>query len=193
MSSRLIVAALVGNLTFALFLLGRTVQRTERSRFRYTIWQIRDELVDHLREGGLKPEPAVERYIDRLHFMISATELLTPFRVVTGLRLLSRSDWDIPAEFLEPGPDHPVLNNARVRADQARRQLFLLGSPSGWLLLSVAPVVGLWVLVTERPEQQRPMDAATAWWRKRYGNSLEAVRPLVRRNEQDNCAPPAYV
>lgn len=185
MNAVVVAGLIVANIVGSLIVLGRVVQRSERSRFRYETWRARDELVDAVMAGRVQPRKQVLELIDRLEVTIDATDLMTPYRLLTAVRTLRRAGWRPPDErpdYAATPEEEKIIDAVRDRASHARGRLFFCGSPSGWLLLSLSPLLALAILLTERHGERRtrPPQTVAEWSRDHYGPPSEIVRPLVR-------------
>lgn len=184
MSSALVGTIVVANMGLALLVAGRVLQRSERSRFRYTMWQIRDGLVDDLDAGRLAHDRRLVEYLNRLELTIDVTELFTPYHLISAARIMRHADCKIPQEALYLGADpasQAIIAAARSRASLARMRLFFAGSPSGWFLLVSSPLAALWWLAKDRATDRRSLlEAATLWFHNRYGSPIEVLRCWLR-------------
>lgn len=195
MNAPAVALIVVGNAAFAVGVLGWVVQRTERSEFRYTMWRLRDRIVDALRAGEVPPHPAATQAINRAEIVIAATDRITPFHFIITSRTLRRGGWtpgrdaDLTADA--PEPLQRLLLDVKAEARHAHRRLLVLGSPSGWLLLSVGLLIMPWFLIAGVRERQRhrkhrddprpPLDKVASWSSRRYGSPAEVFAPVVKQ------------
>lgn len=205
MSSALVSLIVVANVTLSVVVLGRTVQRSERSRFRYETWRVRDELVDQIRSGDVRPTGPMLEYLDRLELNIGATEVMTPFRYVVAAYQLRRAGWrpvpdDLPARA--EMPERRAIREASRRVTQARVRLLLWGSPSGWLLVLASPLVFVASVLTDQRKRQTsdedepsyPLAASMASWSsERYGSTITVLKNAMESDTDDGHGKtPAY-
>lgn len=184
----LVVSALFLNLVAAVAVLGRTVRRTEISQFRYTMWQVRDEIVDAIAREELGASRTVLDRIDRIETAIVSSDLFTPYRLAHSARILRRSGWKPPAPQSYDGmlPQHrALLVHAERRVSSARMRLMFLGSPSGWAvsaaLAAAFPVFLLMRLLRRDRDKMRLIDTAADRWRETYGTPTDVARQLPGR------------
>jgi hypothetical protein len=195
MNAFITALVVVANVTLAAFTLGRVVQRSERSKFRYRMWQLRDEVVDAVRDGEIEPHAVVKDWINRTELFIDATDVLTPFALVTTSTVLRRGGWEpkAPPHLNAPADVIEFLDAKTAEARAARMRLFLLGSPSGWLVSTAVPVVAAATLLTKRPRNSTPpTETVRVWSSGRFGSTSEVFRPLVEQQRSER-RQPAYV
>lgn len=205
-SSTLVAALVVCNVAFSVMVVGHVVQRSERSKFRYSYWRIRDELVDALRDGRLQEHPCLREYIERTELLIDATDILTPFQLRSALRIERRAGWK-PTEKKSAylgatEEERAFLETLGRRALTARVRVICLGSPSGWILSLCFPIVAIFARgAVGRASSDSRSRSETIWqttalcMRVRYGAITEIVRPLMQRKYGNRRGPnrPAYV
>jgi hypothetical protein len=173
MSSALVAAIIVGNMLLALVLAGCIVQRSERSLCRYALWQVHDTLVDQIAAGGLERDPELLRYLERFERMCDRSDLFTPFRYRAMVRVMRRGDRTpvLEAVYIGRTPEsRAIMDEARCAVANAHARLFLLGSPSGWLLLAASPLLVVWLLVSQSTHS--PREGVVRWINERYPSPL---------------------
>lgn len=191
MSSLLVSAIVLSNVTFAMAMLGRTIQRSQRSKFRYEMWRVHDELVAMIESGEIRPTKPVLEYLDRVRFNVETTEYMTPFQFLVFVHSLRRTGWTAPADTLlarAEGREREVLREAAKRISSARVRLLLFGSPSGWLLCLCGPVLYLTAMLRQRRGHKptgSPVGTVADWSSERYGSPIFVMEPVVKQRNKD--------
>lgn len=199
MRTSLVVLIVFGNLALGLGTLAWVVQRTERSRFRYTMWRTRDRVVRAVLLGEVQPHPALREWIDRAEILITATRYLTPFQFVMASRTMQRAGMRPRFSQLvdtAPEPVQALLGQASADVRRAYGRVLMIGSPSGWLLVLLACVSSPWLIVKQRRNHQKcnepPLDSVAKWSNRRYGSPADVFRPLVQRPDKKRVREAAY-
>lgn len=185
----MVVAIVVANMALGVGTLAWVVQRTERSRFRYRMWRVRDRVVGAVLSEEIESHAAVRQWLDRAEVLIAATKHLTPFQFVMASRTMRRGGWKPNPSLTEtaPEPVQKMLCDASTEVRKAYARVFALGSPSGWLvLLLVAVSSPVLFLLQQRRHYKKcdepPLDSVAKWSSRRYGSPADVFRPLVRPN-----------
>jgi len=194
-NSVLVALIILVNVTLSVTTLARTVQRSERSRFRYEIWRLRDGIVEDLQVGRIRPTKPVLEYLDRLELNVEATDFMTPFRFGSAAALLRRTGWHVEPDDLLIRADpreREVLRVASRAVSRARIRMLLHGSPSGWVVLVLKPFIIAGVMLREllhsrleHREPTPPVTAVTDWSTERYGHTMQVLKPVVRPPGRD--------
>jgi hypothetical protein len=144
MSTGVAAGLLVLNVVATIWLLGHTIIRTERSRFRRTIWEIRDGLVSAIVDGRVRTTEPIVFEVRQLETLIAGTEVLTPFRYLVAARAAHNRVPRLERPSLEVlnAAENAVLREAQAEAMKATVRVIATGSPSGWLLGALAPIAG---------------------------------------------------
>jgi hypothetical protein len=143
MNALLVTIMVTGNGVVAVYVAVAVFQSTERSRYRYRMWQIRDEVVDAVRQGDFQMDKAVISWIEDTELMITATDWMTPFRYLEASRAHRRSGVSLEPHSLIPtsAETREYLEKMTDQARAARMRLLFFGSSSGWLLAAGAPLI----------------------------------------------------
>lgn len=164
MNASLTVVLLVVNLTLAAAVLGAMVAWSERSRYRYRLWAVRDDLMDRVLKQEFENPAPVVAYIRSIESCIDWTRGTSPFVVALMMRTCpaeSAERFAAPSPIdLAEGADRVALVEARGRVHAAHSRLLLLGSPSGWF---VAACLGFFAFVSVAAHTLR----ARRWLRPR--------------------------
>lgn len=196
MNSTRVVVVVLSNVALAVTVLGWVSQRSARSRFRYKLWRVYDQLVDDVREGRLAAHQPVREYLERLIILVEGTEMLTPYRLIASGRLMRRADVRIRSKDPYRGlnaESRAIMESARCQVYDAIVELFFSGSPSGWALTVAAPVIAVVLRPRPHKSERASRRVAAEWAHQRYGSAVEIVRPLVRPDTNQEQRRPAYV
>jgi hypothetical protein len=144
----LLVVALVSNAVLAYICLMLIVPSCARSRFRYELWALRDELTDEVYKGHFKNTDQPRRLVREIEVVIQGAAEVTVFKMWLLTRLARNAN--LPRAQL-------VDLNALGKGDRERlaprveRFYWLIskqavfGSASGWFFL----IVLAWILLAD--------------------------------------------
>lgn len=140
--------------------------KTNRSLFRYELWELRDELMGEMLGGGVTPTPAAYALIGEIEGWISMSRVyMAEWGVAMYLIVLHRHRHE-----LDPAPvrgvGHPfnereLLLSFGDRLDTIAGRYVFSNSPAGWALRAVAPrFLRLLARVPARTHRDRPLVSA---------------------------------
>jgi hypothetical protein len=142
--------------------------------------------------------------VRQLETLIAGTEVLTPFRYLVASKAphgrvprLER-----PSRKVLSPAENAVLREAQAEAAKATVRLIFTGSPSGWLLGAVTPVVGPILARAERrkaaktpvveeltlpgfdqphqePETESSVEEVAGWSAAHFGSPTDVVRQFT--------------
>jgi hypothetical protein len=157
------------------------VPRLARSLTRYSLWTLRDRIVDDMFDGRLdSDDPGVRRLLTITEGAITATRGITLLGIVVAELTVFRNTPipPLPSDLttLNSGQRRLLMEReTTLRNITARHTLF--GSPSGWVALLVSPfaliALGVWLILSGRVKITR-MDTLS-------DVSDEVRRPFERR------------
>ncbi len=147
------------------------VPRCKTSRFRYLLWQQRDELVDEVRHGEYENPKGAEGLIALIETAIEDAHDLTAINFVS-FRLLFTRHMDLHKEDPFGLADLNAADRRRLRehltaVDHTLFDKAFLWTPSGWLLLPVLLLLALLSMLRSR------------------GRRPSVVQPTARRIRED--------
>jgi hypothetical protein len=182
MSSLFVATVAVLNLVIAFSVAARTLRRYELDRFLSAIRRARDEIVDALLDGRVEANEDVLEYLRLLPVLASATDLLTPYQLLSASRLLKRGGWRPPQHrLLGRRPDErELLTRVTTDADRAKERFVFFGSPSGWALLAASPLISLFVAarsaIVQAAEKSVRLDQrqkVAVWSEAKFGSASD--------------------
>lgn len=140
-----IVLDVVGITLFAWFCVVRIIPSCNVSMYRYRLWQLRDQVVDDVREGVFRDATQPQRLVQFIEgIIVLAPELGAVKLAVMRWSCRHVPDAEYPFDLQGLRPQEREIMQARISelgALTARRILF--GSPSGWFLMLVLTSLAL--------------------------------------------------
>lgn len=135
---------------FAWFSLVKVVPDCATSRFRYRLWQLRDELVDDVRHDEFSNGERARRFVSSFEWAIEQAADLSALNLI--LLHISRPHSDradpLALDGLDPA-DAQRLGAYREKFEVAVATKALLGTPSGWIALVLVVPIGLVVTAAQ--------------------------------------------
>ena len=143
MPSLLVAGLLAGLIVVSWYALFVAAPATFRSTYRYSLWVLRDELVDDILSGRISPSPSAMALKDTIESAIRQASSFTLQRVLLATLFARRSGIDTASPQQIQGLTSQETSQLRAydgRLLKVSLHHLFLTSPLGWLFLP-----GLWL------------------------------------------------
>lgn len=149
----------------------------QRSRYRYRLWQMRDQIVDDVICNKIPSHPAVVELVARIETHIRCVDSFTLASTMT--EYIGRRAFELPVDgsldvTLLGSTEGAIISRYLSEFNKAKVRHLFVGSPSGWIAFALVPSAFVIAELLRRLTHMRQHE-------RRAGPVIRVVESRVRK------------